>query len=143
MLTGACSLRSQVADASVALLAIVCLSALDRLGASDPKHGTRLRLENLAFLDDWLMLNAKSAGHQSSPFSPLSSQGPKIGGVMSALQQHVGAAREAALQLYLKQQLDNAKLLSLDMFAQVNDPRCLSNTSLHKKRCRTDPPAAQ
>lgn len=102
--------RRQVADAAVVFLATVCLAALDRLSTSDPKHGVRLKLENLAFLDDWLQSNARS---------PLSQRSGGTGIVMNALQSHVRSGREGALNIYLKQQLENAKLLQMDAFAEV------------------------
>lgn len=106
-------MRRRVAEAAYAFLATVCLDTLDRLSISDPKHGARLKLENLAFLEEWLQSTVKLSSSAAQAAASV---------VLQALQAHVASGKEASANVYIKQQLDHAKLLQLDAFAQVHMP---------------------
>ena len=84
-----------------ALLARAMFQTLERLAATDTKHGDRLRLESYAYF-----VTAISEAGQAVP----------------VLQWHVrqaAAAKQRAMQAYVQQQLEHGKFWKLMEFSMV------------------------
>jgi len=107
----AAAARREVADAMHARLAAAMTAQLERTAAADPKHGERLRLENYAFLADALR--------------PLAGRAPVLGRCAA----QAGAARDAALAGYVRQQLEYGKFWRLLQLSQAR-PRPGARASL-------------
>ena len=90
------------------LLARAMFQSIERLAATDSKHGDRLRLENYAYFVTAISDRA---------------------GTVPVLQWHVrqaAAAKQRAMQAYVQQQLEHGKFWKLMEFSMV---------SLHRLTC--------
>ncbi len=91
----------EVVNPGYALLARAMFQTLERLAATDTKHGDRLRLESYAYF-----VTAISEAGQAVP----------------VLQWHVrqaAAAKQRAMQAYVQQQLEHGKFWKLMQFSMV------------------------
>ncbi len=104
-----------------ALLARAMFQTLERLAATDTKHGDRLRLESYAYF-----VTAVSEAGQAVP----------------VLQWHVrqaAAAKQRAMQAYVQQQLEHGKFWKLMEFSMV----CVCTFAPADLVCGFDPCCAQ
>ena len=100
---GSCATRyREVVNPGYALLARAMFQTVERLAATDSKHGDRLRLESYAYF-----VSALTDISQAVP----------------VLQWHVrqaAAAKHRAMQVYVQQQLEHGKFWKLMEFSMVS-----------------------
>ena len=103
-LSSTVSRHREMVNPCYALLARAMFQTVERLAATDVKHGDRLRLESYAYF-----VGAMSEAGQAVP----------------VLQWHVrqaAAAKQRAMQAYVQQQLEHGKLWKLMEFSIVSPP---------------------